>query len=574
MGRVAHGTASKEDPRAIRRREFIVLSITAGLAAASTVLGVNSVLPSLLLARSPRLPKAWEVVPGVVDYARVRAESYGPPELGFAKDIRQSPPSERVLEIAQWYDYWPGSVVASFGDWMEAKWGVSGVSVRWTSNIYTSNEALRDWVLAGRRFDLMFPTNYMVETLEKLGELVNLNKDWIPSHVNLFGRVPFSFPPAFETTRDELLPSTYPGLTDEYGSGYNNHGGADFRDPSLNGYASRGNLDTYPVQKPHPQSGTWDEADGLLAVPYLWGTTGIGFRSDVFRRADVEALGWNLFEQSSYTNPFSGQTYDLQSKMMLLNDPREVFTAALKTVGWVRQEDFRTQGLTTADPTAIVRNRGATQPPGSSPATYAESPFNSEYQWSSNETEDGRLEAASSWLRSIRPRLWGFNTAQQGPWLVSGNVYADQIWSGDMVYAARPNSSQFLPIDYVFPKEGSTCWIDCAVIHRESDKLWLAHAFIDYLLDAGIGAEIAAWTLYPTPNAWSFEILHQDPAFSYSGIYPDGSPYTWNPAEDPRIYADLAFGYSGRPILERCERHRDLGIVSAKIEGLYRQIRG
>src|SRR3972149_1736035 len=70
----------------------------------------------------------------------------------------------------------------------------------------------------GRKFDMMFPTNYTVETMEKAGLVVNLNKDWIPNYVNIFGRTPTSFPDRFEPYRsDHRYVPDYP----DYG-GFNN----------------------------------------------------------------------------------------------------------------------------------------------------------------------------------------------------------------------------------------------------------------------------------------------------------------------------------------------------------------
>src|SRR3972149_4721820 len=117
-------------------------------------------------------------------YARpggVLAAGWGPSELGFDNDIRDSPLEQRTLNVAQWYDYWPGNVVDGFASWMAQKWGVTDVEIRWQSNIYTSNEELFTWVTqTGRKFDVMFPTNYTVETMEKAGIIVNLKKEWIP----------------------------------------------------------------------------------------------------------------------------------------------------------------------------------------------------------------------------------------------------------------------------------------------------------------------------------------------------------------------------------------------------------
>jgi len=304
---------------------------------------------------------------------------------------------------------------------------------------------------------------------------------------------------------------------------------------------------------------TWDEQNSLLAVPYQWGTTGIGYRTDVFAPADIEDYGWGVFELPSYRNPVTNQTYDLTKKKMMLDDMREVFTAAHKRVGWRDQEELigSDPNWTGVQPTTLTHN----------PAP----PYNGQFQWSSNEIDDAKLVDSADWLLSWQESSWGFNTPQQGPWLISGERLADQAWSGDIMYAVRPNSSQFQPVDYFVPRQGGARWIDNLVIHRECERLWLSHQFINYIHDPVVQTDISTWNLYASPNAWSFEILHKNPSYSYRGQYPNGSPYYWNPAEDYRIYSDFAVQGSsdisqrydalGRPpILNRCEYQHDVGV--------------
>jgi spermidine/putrescine transport system substrate-binding protein len=56
-------------------------------------------------------------------------------------------------------------------------------------------------------------------------------------------------------------------------------------------------------------------------------------------------------------------------------------------------------------------------------------------------------------------------------------------------------------IDFVVPKEGSLANSDTLCIPAGAARPNNAHAFINYLLDAQVGAEITKQILYPTPNA-------------------------------------------------------------------------
>lgn len=561
-------------PKGMSRRQFAKYAAIGGLAAWGVVSGL--VYPSGWSKWLTYGQKPWELTAGVVDYDLV-ADHEGPmDQYGVPSFYREGGSERRTLNVAQWYDYWPGKTITDFTLYMQERFNLDGVQVRWTANIYTSNEELFTWVTqTGRKFDVMVPTNYTVETMEKAGLLVNLNRDWLPNYACIFGPVP---------TAEELdlidpwIPDSSQPTYPTFGNGYNTAAGSgfDFRTPSENPYQYRMNQSAYPNPR-GSEYFTWDAQNSLLAVPYQWGTTGIGYRSDVFRRADIEDLGWEVFELTSYRNPDTGRTYDLTNRKMMLDDMREVFTAGHKIIGWKHQED---RGLL---PTAITYN----------PAP----PYNGEFQWSSNEIEDAKLVEATDWLLGWQESSWGFNTPQQGPWLISGERFVDQAWSGDIMYAVRPNSSQFVPVDYFIPKEGGARWIDNLVIHRECEKLWLAHQFINYIHDPVVQADVSTWNLYASPNAWSFQILHRNPIYSYEGRYPDsywdpskaGQPYYWNPAEDYRIYSDfaaerlilpgpdgqlgtsddverssdIAMQYTelGRPpILDRCEYQHDVGV--------------
>ncbi len=78
---------------------------------------------------------------------------------------------------------------------------------------------------------------------------------------------------------------------------------------------------------------------------------------------------------------------------------------------------------------------------------------------------------------------------------------------------------------YVIPEEGANFWVDSLAIPRGAPNKALAEAFIDYVLDPQVGADISNYTAYGTPNRVALEEglideeLAEDP-----GIYP--SPET------------------------------------------------
>ena len=74
---------------------------------------------------------------------------------------------------------------------------------------------------------------------------------------------------------------------------------------------------------------------------------------------------------------------------------------------------------------------------------------------------------------------------------------------------------------YVIPEDGTNFWIDTLAIPVDAPNQALAEVFIDYVLDAQVGADISNYTAYGSPNAASIEggfidaELLNDP-----GIYP------------------------------------------------------
>jgi len=198
--------------------------------------------------------KPWERTAGVVDYDLV-ADHEGPmDQYGVPSFYREGGSERRTLNVAQWYDYWPGKTITDFTLYMRDRFQLDGVQVRWTANIYTSNEELFTWVTqTGRKFDVMVPTNYTVETMEKAGLLANMNREWLPNYQSIFGPVPSS------AELDLINPWVIDAYQPDYPAfpnGHNNAAGFDFRTPALNPYEYRMNKAAYPNPRggcsPHP----------------------------------------------------------------------------------------------------------------------------------------------------------------------------------------------------------------------------------------------------------------------------------------------------------------------------------
>ncbi len=463
---------------------------------------------------------------------------------------------DTTFRIAQWYDYWPGSFLENFKNYVRDKYGIA---IDIVQDIYDSNEELLNWItLGGKKYDVMFPTNYMVELMDSLGLVYNLNLDWIPNYQDMFLE--------FRPTDATRLPHQWRVID--------------------------ANADIHGLL---PVPAGLNDRQYLRAVPYQWGTTGIGFNQDFIDRGDIEAAGFDAFTWNTYQLK-GGGVIDFKSdkKMTLLNDMREVLSVGMKLAGWHKQDIVEHLSPKTGIPADIPdgvwltekvtfntdpdakddpvwpRQIGSALPqltkhPITDPAIFKSNYKDKGYQWSHNETDDSKLDAVKAELLAIKPRLYAFETAQQAPFLARKVSYIAHGWMGDFLYQARPYmevGKGRQPIDYVIPKQGSARWMDNCCIPSSATNIWLANEFINFIHDTKQQTLITDWNLYGTPNEKAFAQLTTFNELS--------EPY--DPRKDSRIYSDQAVGYdpNANPeghILMRCDYQRDVG--AAIVQGNY-----
>lgn len=90
--------------------------------------------------------------------------------------------------------------------------------------------------------------------------------------------------------------------------------------------------------------------------------------------------------------------------------------------------------------------------------------------------------------------------------LLSGEVDVAIEWSGDITQVMAEDDD----LDYVIPKEGSMVWSDNLVIPKGAPHPMNAHKFINYILDAQVGALLADYIYYATPNLAAQNLLTED----------------------------------------------------------------
>ncbi|MEL6078845.1 extracellular solute-binding protein, partial [Stenotrophomonas maltophilia] len=77
--------------------------------------------------------------------------------------------------------------------------------------------------------------------------------------------------------------------------------------------------------------------------------------------------------------------------------------------------------------------------------------------------------------------------------LANGDLCLSATWSGDYATAqARANEAGApVKLDYFIPKEGSLIWFDNFYIPADAPNVANAHAFIEYLLQPQVMAEVS-----------------------------------------------------------------------------------
>lgn len=135
---------------------------------------------------------------------------------------------------------------------------------------------------------------------------------------------------------------------------------------------------------------------------------------------------------------------------------------------------------------------------------------------SPNSTDPDEIAAARDFLRAHRDQIAALAPDDGQERLRRGEVDLAFEWSGDMlqVMAENPN------LRYAIPAEGSIIWTDNMCVLAGSPNQELAERFINFILEPEIGAALANYTRYSTPNRAALALI--DPADRANPtLYPD-----------------------------------------------------
>ena len=214
-----------------------------------------------------------------------------------------------------------------------------------------------------------------------------------------------------------------------------------------------------------------NDPENAYSVPYLWGTTGIGY--------NVEKV------QAAFGGNAPLDSWDLVFK------PENI--AKLKDCG-VTLLDTGSEIIPT------VLNYLGEDPNSFDPAVIAK---------------------AQAVLTAIHPYVKYYHSSQYINDLANGDICVAVGWSGDVFQAATraEEAENGQTIAYVIPKEGAAMWFDMLAIPKDAKHPGNAHKFIDYLMRPDVIASVSNYVAYANGNAASQPMV-DEAVRTNPGIYP------------------------------------------------------
>ncbi|MEB0043962.1 MULTISPECIES: polyamine ABC transporter substrate-binding protein [unclassified Pseudomonas] len=266
-------------------------------------------------------------------------------------------------------------------------------------DVFDSNETLEGKLLAGRTgYDVVVPSNHFLGKQIKAGAFQKLDKSQLPNYSNL--------------------------------------------DPVL--------LKRLEQNDPGNQ----------YAVPYLWGTNGIGYNVDKVKAVlGIDKIdSWSvLFEPENIKKLHS-------CGVAFLDSADEMMPTVLNYMGL---------------------NANSTNP------------------------ED--YKKAEAKLLAVRPYVTYFHSSKYISDLANGDICIAIGFSGD-IFQAKARAAEAgkgVNVAYAIPKEGGALWFDMLAIPKDSSNVKQAHAFINYLLKPEVIAQVSDVVGYANPNPKADTLMEQ-----------------------------------------------------------------
>jgi spermidine/putrescine transport system substrate-binding protein len=100
--------------------------------------------------------------------------------------------------------------------------------------------------------------------------------------------------------------------------------------------------------------------------------------------------------------------------------------------------------------------------------------------------------------------------------VVAGTAKAAIVYNGDAMRGIEEDPQK---LAFSIPKEGAPMWIDLLAIPRKAPNPEAAHKWMNWLLEAKVGADLSNYNRYATPNEASLPFITKED-LKNPGIYP------------------------------------------------------
>lgn len=207
------------------------------------------------------------------------------------------------------------------------------------------------------------------------------------------------------------------------------------------------------------------------SIPYLWGTTGIGYNVDKVREAlgaDAPVDSWALVFEPENLAKLKG------CGVAILDTPSEIIPPVLHYLG--------------EDP---------------------------------NSFDEAVIQKGVDRLKQLRPHITYFHSSQFINDLANGDICVAVGWSGDIIQAKdrAEEAGKGVNVAYAIPKEGAPMWFDMLAIPKDAPNVDNAYLFLDYLLRPEVMAGIQNYVMYASANQAALPMV-DEAVLGDPGIYP------------------------------------------------------
>jgi spermidine/putrescine transport system substrate-binding protein len=133
-----------------------------------------------------------------------------------------------------------------------------------------------------------------------------------------------------------------------------------------------------------------------------------------------------------------------------------------------------------------------------------------------NSTNVGELKEARDLIINAKKRSVGFEGSVGAKNMVMAQTARVAIvYSGEGVRGMTDDKQT----SYFIPQEGSQIWLDNLAIPAQAPHRALAEKFLNFILDAKIGAQLSAYTQFASPNKASKQFIPKED-LENPAIYP------------------------------------------------------